>query len=115
MTPGQRLDIVFAGFPSKACSDLRTNSIGAYEHGAGRFRCAILHKNTEPARDFLIGLDQAAHIAAETIFVQLILGLNIPETAAIRADLVGQHDSQHVVLEQPAEFDLEVDKADADA
>ena len=39
-----------------------------------------------------IGLFHAAHIPAETVLVQLLVGLHIPEAAGVGADFVGQDD-----------------------
>ena len=53
---------------------------------------------------------------AETIFVELLVGFDIPQPAAIRADLVRKHDAHVAVfLVKAAEFDLEVDQLEIDA
>jgi hypothetical protein len=41
--------------------------------------------------------------------------VHVPEAAAVRADLVREDDAAVVVLPDPAELELEVDEADADA
>jgi len=69
----------------------------------------------EPARHLLIGLDQPAHVAAEAVLVELVLRLDVPQPAAIRRDLVGEHDAHLVALPEPAELAFEIDEPDADA
>src|SRR5690606_18116754 len=69
----------------------------------------------EPAGNLLVGLEQAAHVAAEAVLVELVGSLDVPQAAAIRADFVSQDDPHLVIVPQPAELDLEVYKADADA
>src|SRR5262245_1704267 len=69
----------------------------------------------EPARDLLIGLDQAAHIAAEAVLVELVLRLDVPAPAAIGRNLVGEHDAHLLVLPETAELAFEIDEPDADA
>src|SRR5664280_1806183 len=66
-------------------------------------------------RDLGIGLQQPAEIAAEAVLVELVVGLDVPQPAAIGRNLVGHDDAHHVVFPQPAGFHLEVDQADADA
>ena len=46
----------------------------------GRF--ALLH-NTQPPRDFGIGLDQATHVTPEAILVELVAGFSIPQATRI--------------------------------
>src|ERR1700761_2788030 len=71
--------------------------------------------DAEAPRDFAVSFDHAAQITAETVLVQLLVCLQIPETAAVGADLVGQHDAHIVVFPQPPEFQLEIDQLDARA
>src|SRR5690606_41895184 len=85
-----------------------------HQCGAAPLRL-VLNENTETPRHFLIGFYQPAHITAETILVELVVCLRIPEAAAIRADLVSQHNAHHVALIEATELDLEVHKADAHA
>ena len=60
----------------------------------------------------MISLFGTAHISAETILVQLLVGLNIPQTAGIRRNLICQNDG---AICQASEFNLEVDQTNADA
>src|SRR5262245_9472172 len=79
------------------------------------FGMAVLHKNAEAARHFLIGFNKPSEVAAAAVLVELVLGHDVPEPAAIRPDLVGQHNADHLIFEQTPKFDFEVDEADADA
>src|SRR5271166_1528374 len=81
---------------------------------AGAGNLVLLH-DAEPAGDFGIGLDHAAEILAESVLVHLVVGLDVPQTAGIGADLVGKDDTHVLAFPQPAAFDLEIDEADADA
>ena len=69
----------------------------------------------ESLRHLAIGVDEAAKVLAEAVLVELVAGLDVPQPAIVRADLVGQHDPHLVVFPQPAELDLEVHEGDADA
>src|SRR4029079_5650138 len=65
--------------------------------------------------NLLIGFEHATEIAAEAILVELVLGLDVPEAARIRRDLVGDDDPHQVVFPEATALDLEVDELDADA
>src|SRR3546814_11409987 len=54
-------------------------------------------------------------IAAEAILVELLVRFDIPQPAAVGADLVGDDDAAVIVIADAAEFELEIDEADADA
>src|SRR3546814_3403288 len=54
-------------------------------------------------------------IAAEAILVELLVRFDIPQPAAVGADLVGEDDAAVIVIPDAAEFELEIDEADADA
>ena len=75
---------------------------------------AFLGQQAEAAGDFLIGFGFAAEALAEAVLVELLVRLHVPQAAAVGADLVGEDDAGVVVFPQPAEFELEVDQADAD-
>ena len=75
----------------------------------------MLDQDAEAAGDFLVGLEQAAHVAAEAVLVELVLGLDVPQPAGVGRDLVGDDDPHHVAFPEPAALDLEVDELDADA
>src|SRR5262249_44800894 len=51
-----------------------------------------LGQDAKPARHFLIRLLDIAEIAAKAVLVQLFVGLDVPQPARVRADLVGKHD-----------------------
>src|SRR5215831_17415144 len=89
--------------------------LGAHEDRATALGAGVLGQHPQPTRHFLVGLQHAAHVAAEAILVELVGGGRIPEPATIRADLVGQHNAHLLVLPQPPELHLEVHEADADA
>src|SRR4029077_12361261 len=68
---------------------------------------AALGKNSKPARHFLISLGDLAQVAAEAVLVQLFVCLDVPQAAAVRADLVGEHDAHVLALPETAELKLE--------
>src|ERR1700677_423110 len=78
-------------------------------------RILVLLHHPEPSGDFGIGFDHPAEVLSEAILVHLVAGLDVPQTARVRADLVGKHDSHRLTLPQPPGFDLEIDQSDADA
>src|SRR6201996_4548797 len=86
-----------------------------HQHRAGARRTLVLHQDAEPLCHFGIGLQQTAEIPAETVLVELLVRLDVPQPARVRRDLVGDDDPHHLVLEQAATFHLEIDQADADA
>src|SRR3990172_8490626 len=88
---------------------------GAHQHWARACPGRVVDMQPEPARHLLISLDQAAHVAAKAVLVELVLGLDVPQPAAIGRDLVRQHDAHLLVVPQPAELAFEVDEPDADA
>src|SRR3546814_4884 len=81
-----------------------------FEHGI----LAALGHQAQSARDFLIGLDLAAEVAAEAVLVELFVRRHVPQAAAVGADLVGEADAAEIAFIQTPEFELEVDEADAD-
>src|SRR5215472_5544916 len=91
--------------------------VGALLHRirAGHVAGAAFGHDAQTPRDLLIGLCHLAEIAAEAVLVQLLVGLDVPEPAIVRADLVGQHDAHVVAFPEPAEFEFEVDELQADA
>src|SRR5262249_9791472 len=54
--------------------------------------------DAQPARDFGVGVGNAAKVAAEAVLVELLAGGHVPEPAAIRTDLVGQHGAHHLAF-----------------
>src|SRR3954471_11629561 len=89
--------------------------LALHQHRAGACRTLVLHEDAEAFCDFGIGLEQAAEIPAEAVLVALLVRLDVPQTARVRRNLVGDDDPHHLVLEQPPALHLEVDEADADA
>ena len=43
----------------------------------------------QPAHDFLISVLYIAHVPAETILIQLFMGLFVPQAAGVGADFIG--------------------------
>src|SRR6185312_9285462 len=96
---------------------------GAFIAGAPSLDCLrafdiarrTLGEEAEPAGDFLVGFLDAAQIAAEAVLVELLVGLEIPEAAIVRADLVGENQPHLVVLiVEPAELYFKINEFDAD-
>src|SRR5947208_5553406 len=85
------------------------------QHRTGSSRALVFHHDAQPLGNLGVGLEQTAEIAAETILVELLVRLDVPQPARVRGDLVGDDDPHHLVLPQPAALHLEVDKTDADA
>src|SRR5690348_6938881 len=46
----------------------------------------VFHQNAEPLGHFGIGLQQAAEVPPETILVELLVRLDVPEPAGVRRD-----------------------------
>src|ERR1700742_2234740 len=86
-----------------------------HQHRARALRPLAFAHDAEPLGDLGIGLHQPAEIAAEAVLVELLVRLDVPQAARVGGDLVGDDDSHHVVLPQPAGLHLEVDETNADA
>src|SRR5204863_9944261 len=86
--------------------------LGADEHRSAALGTRVLGEHAQAARHFLVSLEHPSEVTAETVLVQLVGGGCVPEPAAVRADLVGEHDAHLLVLPEPTELHLEVDKAD---
>src|SRR5215213_1623729 len=86
-----------------------------HQHRAGTGRPLVLYQDAQPFCHFGIGFQQATEVAAETVLVELLVRLDIPQPARVGRDLVGDDDPHHFVLEQPAAFHLEIDQTDTDA
>src|SRR5262249_1756175 len=86
-----------------------------HQHRARARRTFVLHQDAQTFCHLSIGLQQAAEIAANAVFVELLVRVDVPQPAGIRGDLIGDDDPHHLVLEQAAAFHLEIDQADADA
>src|SRR6187200_3194580 len=61
--------------------------LALHQHRAGARRTLVLHEDAEAFCNFGIGLQQPAEIAAETILVELLVRLDVPQPAGIRRDL----------------------------
>src|SRR5947209_8766799 len=85
------------------------------QHRTGAGWPLVFHQDAQTLGDLGIGLQQSAEIPAETILVELLVRLDVPQPARVGGDLVGDDDPHHLVLEQAAAFHLEIDQADADA
>src|SRR3984885_4969126 len=86
-----------------------------HQHRSGALRPLTFAHDAQALRDFRIGFEQAAEVAAEAVLVELLVRLDVPQPAGIRGDFVGDHDAHQVVFPQPAGFHLEIDQTDADA
>src|SRR5699024_7746942 len=64
----------------------------------------------EAAAHLLISALHVAQVATETVLIQLLAGLGVPEAAGVGADLVGQDDG---AVEGLAELQLEVHQGHA--
>src|ERR1700688_4737319 len=84
------------------------------QHRAGAGGPLVFHQDAQTLGDLGIGLEHAAEIPAEAVLVELLVRLDVPQPARIGRYLVGDDDSHHVILEQPAAFHLEIDQTDAD-
>mmetsp|Transcript_18544 Transcript_18544/g.30523 ORF Transcript_18544/g.30523 Transcript_18544/m.30523 type:complete len:304 (-) Transcript_18544:324-1235(-) len=76
-----------------------------------RGRC--LGQHPQPTGHFGIGIGQVAQITAKHVFVQLLAGLDIPQAAAIGADLIGDDQTHEIALIDAAHLNLEVHQTDA--
>jgi len=54
------------------------------ENGAGPLRALALAHDAETLGYFGIGLEQTAEIATEAVLVELVIGLDVPQPAAVR-------------------------------
>ena len=54
-----------------------------------------------------VGILHTAHVAAETVLIELFMGVDVPEAAGIRGNLVCE---DNLAVGGLAEFDLEVDE-----
>src|SRR5690554_873789 len=73
------------------------------------------NQNAKALGDVAVAFDQTAQVFAEAVLVHLGAGLDVPQPAAIGADLVSQHDTHQVAFIEAAAFDLEINQLDADA
>src|SRR5690242_6049130 len=54
-------------------------------HVEHRARLVAFGQQPQPPRHLLIGLDLAAHVAAEAVLVELVAGFHVPQAAAVGA------------------------------
>src|SRR6478672_1222380 len=90
-------------------------TLALHQDRASALRALALAHDPEAFGHFGIGLEQAAEIAAEAVLVELVVGLDVPQPAAVGRNLVRDHNAHHVVFPEPARFHLEVDQTDTDA
>src|ERR1700753_988297 len=86
-----------------------------HQHRAGARRTLVFHEDAEPLCYYGIAFEETTEIPEETILVEFLVRLDIPQPARVRRDLVGDDDPHHLVLEQTPTFHLEIDQTDADA
>lgn len=65
-----------------------------------------LERNTDTVSNFLIGFHDAAEVLTETILVELLHGLLVPEPAPVRRELIAKEE----LAVELAELKLEVNK-----
>src|SRR6476620_11301265 len=75
-----------------------------HQHRAGTGRPLVLHQDAQALCHFGVGLKQAPEVATETILVELLVRLDVPQPARVGRDLVGDDDPHHLVLEQASAF-----------
>src|SRR5665213_3295298 len=103
---------VFSVTVTRAFTELTS---ALHQHRPRTHGALVFHEYAEPLGDLGIGLQQAAEIPAETVLVELLVRLDVPQPARIRRYLVGDDNPHHLVLEQTAALHLEIDQTDADA
>src|SRR5712692_3007987 len=106
-------NIVQCGFI--ASSVMAASASALHQNRPGALRPLALAHDAEPLGHLGIGFEQTAEVAAETVLVELLVRLDVPQPARIGRDLVRHHDPHEIVLPQPAGLHLEVDQTDADA
>src|SRR5882672_2231056 len=60
-----------------------------HQHRTRTRRPLVLHQNAQTFCHFGIGLQHAAEVTAETVLVELLVRLDVPQPARIGRDLVG--------------------------
>src|SRR6185437_2152652 len=101
--------------PTSLLAALPMHSVSLHRLRAFEVAHAGLGQDAQTLGHFLVGFLDLPQVAAEAVLVHLLVGFAVPQTAIVRADLVGQDDPHLVVFPQPAEFQLEVHQGDADA
>src|SRR5215831_15770967 len=81
---------------------------------AGHVPGAALGHDAQAPSDLLIGFRHLAEVAAEAVLVQLLIGLDVPEPAIVRADLIGENDAHVLAFPQPAKLQLEIHQLQPD-
>ena len=79
-------------------SNQKRVSSALHQHRSCALRALAFAHDAEALGHFGISFDQAAEIAAETILVELVVGLDVPQAAGVRTNLVGDDNAKHVVL-----------------
>src|SRR5262245_23361524 len=77
----------------RVTTKLKVERSALHEHRAGALRALALGHHAETLGDLGVGLDQPAHVAAETILVELLARLDVPQPATVGRDFVGYDDA----------------------
>src|SRR5690242_21028891 len=104
-----------AGFLAKLREPPSRTILALDQDRTGALRALAFAHYAEALGDLGIGFKEPAEVAAETVLVELLVRLDVPQPAGIRRDLVGDDDAHQVVLPEPAGLHLEIDEPDADA
>src|SRR5262249_41332568 len=86
-----------------------------HQYGTGARSDRAIDVQTKPPRHLLVGLNQAPHVAAEAVLVELVLRFDVPQPRAIWRNFVGENHAHRLVLPQPAELAFEIHELDSDA
>src|SRR5437899_12068926 len=86
-----------------------------HQHRTGTGRTLVLHQDSQTLCHFGIGFQQATEIAAETVLVELLVRLDIPQPACVRRNCGGDDDPHNHVRKQPATFHPEIDQTCSDS
>src|SRR6478609_11406676 len=90
-------------------------TLALHQHRAGALRALALVHDPEAFGHFGIGFEQPAEIAAEAVLVELVVGLDVPQPAAVGRNLICDNDTHHVIFPESPGFHLEIDQANTDA
>src|SRR6476660_8601224 len=115
---GRRLQILsfkdrWPGTARPSQLSIRLSPSAFDEDRSGALRALAFAHDAKALGHFSIGLQKAAEIAAEAVFVELVVGLDVPKPAAVGRNLVCDDNAHHVVFPEPAGLNLEVDEANA--
>src|SRR5690349_609018 len=77
-----------------------------HELGTARAHRLVVVHDAEAPRHFAVRLHKPAHVATETILVEFVRRLDVPQAAGVGRYLVGDDDAHHVAFPQTAAFHL---------